>query len=336
MAERKGRALVLAPMRGPGWELLNELADVVYEPAYEPAAEQRPFRLRPAADVARGLAETGATILVAEADEVAGPVFDHPLELVAVTRSDPGNVDVAAATARGIPVLCTPGKGADAVAELTVALLFAVARGVVAADRSVREGSVYAGGVTPYQRHRAWQLAGRTFGIVGLGAVGRAVWWRMDGLGMRVVACDPYAEGATHKLPELLNVADVVSMHAALTEETHGMIGDRQFEIMKDGAVFLNTARAELHDTGALASALSSGSLAGAGLDSGEPSHPLAGLPNVVLTPHIGGATFDAEADQAQLVAADIERLRRGELPQHCVNPEVFPAVPGAGPGRSS
>ncbi|MFG2001916.1 NAD(P)-dependent oxidoreductase [Spirillospora sp. NPDC048911] len=318
MGERKGRALVLAPMRGPGWERLNELTDVVYEPA----VERRPFRLHPAGDVARRLAETGATILVTEADEVAGPVFDQPLEVIAVTRGDPVNVDVAAASARGIPVLRTPGRDADAVAELSVALLFAAARGVVAADRTVREGSVYADGVTPYQRHRAWQLAGRTFGIVGLGAVGKAVWWRMDGLGMRVIACDPYADGATHKLPELLNVADVVSVHAALTEETAGMIGARQFEIMKPGAVFLNTAEAGLHDADALAGALSSGHLAGAGLDHAAPG--LAGLPNVVMTPHIGGATFDAEAGGAQLVADDIERLRAGEPPRNCVNPEVF------------
>ncbi|MEU5882629.1 NAD(P)-dependent oxidoreductase [Spirillospora sp. NPDC047279] len=325
MGERQGRALVLAPMRGDGWERLGELTEVVYEPA----AEQRPYRLHSAADLARRLAETGASILVTEADEVAGPVFDHPLEFIAVTRGDPVNVDVAAATARGVPVLYTPGRNADAVAELTVALLFAAARGVVGADRTVREGSVYSDGVIPYQRHRAWQLAGRTFGIVGLGAVGRAVWWRMDGLGLRVIACDPYADGATHKLPALLGVADVVSMHAGLTEETRGMIGERQFEIMKPGALYLNTARAELHDTDALVGALASGHLAGAGLDhfSGEwlePSHPMAGLPNVVLTPHIGGATFDAESNQAAMVAADVERLRSGERPLHCLNPEVL------------
>ncbi|GAA2595235.1 NAD(P)-dependent oxidoreductase [Actinomadura fulvescens] len=319
MAERTGRALVLAPMRGPGWDQLNELTDVVYEPA---GVRRGP------AELARGLAELGATILVAgEDDEVAGPVLDHPLELVAVT-GDPGNVDVETATARGIPVLCTAGHDADAVAELTVALLFAVVRGVVTADRAVREGRAAGEGPGVVEgsagRRPAWQLAGRTFGIVGLGAVGRAVWWRMDGLGMRVIACDPYAEGATHKLPELLNVADVVSLHATLTEESRGMIGARQFEIMKDGAVFLNTARAGLHDTGALVGALASGHLTGAGLDLAvEPTHPLAGLPNVVLTPHIGAETADAEADRALAVAEDLGRLRRGEPLLHCLNPGI-------------
>ncbi|MBO2447514.1 hypothetical protein J4573_10480 [Actinomadura barringtoniae] len=326
MSDKRGRALVLAAMRGPGWEQIGKLTEDV---VYDPAAEQRPFRLYQAADLARRIEETGATLLITEGDEVSGPVLDLPLELIGVTRSDPVNVDVAAATERGIPVLHTPGRDADAVAELTVALLFAVARGVVTADREVRAGAVYDGGVIPYQRHRAWQLAGRTFGVVGMGAVGRAVWWRMEGLGMRVIGCDPNVPGATHRLPELIGASDVVSVHAALNDETRGMIGERQFSAMREGAIYLNTARAELHDTDALVDVLASGHLAGAGLDhfAGEwldPGHPLAALPNVVLTPHIGGATYDAEDNHARVLAEDIERMRAGELPLHCVNPEVF------------
>ncbi|MFC6885614.1 MULTISPECIES: NAD(P)-dependent oxidoreductase [Actinomadura] len=319
------RALVLAPMRGPGRDRLWSLADVVYDPG----AEHRPFRLLSAADLARRLDETGATILVTEADEVAGPVFDRPLRAVAATRGAPTNVDVAAATARGVPVLHTPARNADAVAELTVGLLLAVTRGIATADREVREGTAYAGGVLPYQRHRAWQLAGRTCGLVGLGAVGRAVRWRMEGLGMRVIASDPYAPEARHRLPELLAAADVVSVHAALGPATRGMIGERQFAAMREGAVYLNTARAELHDTGALVAALEAGRLAGAGLDHFEgewldPAARLAALPNVVLTPHIGGATFDVEANHAAMVAEGVERLLRGERPAHCANPEVL------------
>ncbi|MDL4776446.1 NAD(P)-dependent oxidoreductase [Actinomadura xylanilytica] len=319
------RALVLAPMRGPGWDRLRGIADVVYDPA----TAHRPFRLYSAADLARRLAETGASILVTEADEVAGPVLDHPLRVIAATRGTPGNVDVAAATARGVPVLHAPGRNADAVAELTVGLLFAAARGVVAADREVRAGTAYAGGVLPYQRHRGWQLVGRTFGIVGLGAVGRAVRWRMEGLGMRVVACDPFAADATCGLDELLAVADVVSMHAALTAGTLGMIGEREFAAMREGALYLNTARAELHDAAALVAVLESGRLAGAGLDHFEgewldPAGPLAALPGAVLTPHIGGAAFDVEANHAAMVADGVERLLRGERPAHCVNPEVL------------
>jgi D-3-phosphoglycerate dehydrogenase len=119
-------------------------------------------------------------------------------------------------------------------------------------------------------------------------------------------------------------------MHAPVTPETTGMIGAAQFAAMKPGAIFINSARAHLHDTDALTEALRSGHLRGAGLDHfvGEllaTDHPLAALQNVVLTPHIGGATWDTEVRQAQMVADDIERLLNGERPTHIVNPEVLP-----------
>src|SRR3954471_16177546 len=164
-------------------------------------------------------------------------------------RGDPTNVDIPAATEKGIPVLRAPGRNADAVAELTVGLMFAVNRGLVRADRDVREGQVWRDGTIPYQRFRAWQLAGRTAGLVGLGAVGRATKWRLEGLGMTVIASDPYAADATHELDDLLAEADVVSMHAVVSPDTAGMIGAKQFASMKNDAIYLNTARAGLHDT---------------------------------------------------------------------------------------
>ena len=157
---------------------------------------------------------------------------------------DPNNVDVAAATAAGVPVLRAPGRNADAVAELAVALLFAATRGLVAADADVRHGDIYKDGTIPYQRFRAWELAGRTAGLVGLGAVGRALRWRLRGLGMEVLAYDPYADEPTVSLDELLERSDVVSLHAPVTPETTGMIGAAQFAAMRDGVVFLNSARA--------------------------------------------------------------------------------------------
>ena len=140
---------------------------------------------------------------------------------------------------------------------------------------------------------------------------------------------DPYNPEATHSLDDLLAEADVVSMHAPVTPETTGMIGAAQFARMKDGVVYLNTARAQLHDTDALVDALRSGKIAVAGLDHfvGEhlpADHPLVAMDNVVLTPHIGGATYDVEARQAQMVADDLERLLAGERPQHIINPEVL------------
>jgi D-3-phosphoglycerate dehydrogenase / 2-oxoglutarate reductase len=325
MQPSRPRALVTAPVRGPGLELLGEISDLVIDPWID----HEPLRIYNAEQLAERAAAEEATVLIVEADRCAGPVFDLPLVAVASARGDPNNVDVDAATAAGVPVLRAPGRNADAVAELAVALLLAATRRVIGADRDVRAGEVYKDGTIPYQRFRAWQLAGRTAGLVGLGAVGRALRWRLEGLGMRVVAFDPYAAEATYSLEQLVEVSDVVSLHAPVTPETTGMIGSQQFAAMRDGVVFLNTARAQLHDTDALVDALRSGKVGAAGLDHfvGEhlpPDHPLTGFPNVVLTPHIGGATYDTEVNHTQTIADDLCRLLAGASPRHIVNPVVL------------
>jgi D-3-phosphoglycerate dehydrogenase len=319
------KALVTAPFRGEGLDKLERLADVVYDPWIE----HQPLRMYNAEQLAERLQHEHANVVIVEADSVKGPVLDLPLVAVGSCRGDPNNVDVATATARGIPVLRAPGRNADGVAELTVALLLAVNRGVVRADRDVRDGEIYRDGTIPYQRFRASQLAGRTAGLVGLGAVGRATRWRLEGLGMRVIAHDPYADDAAHTLDDLLAEADAVSMHAAVTPETQGMIGAAQFARMRDSAIYLNTARAMLHDTDALVEALRSGKLAGAGLDHFEgehlsTDHPLTSMPNVVLTPHIGGATYDTEANHSKLIADGLDQLLGGGKPDNLVNPEVL------------
>jgi D-3-phosphoglycerate dehydrogenase len=324
-ATDRPRALVLAPMRGEGRDLIESICDVTYEPWIE----QNPVRLYRAEDLADRLREAGATVLVCEADNVSGPVLDLPLAVIGCTRGDPNNVDVRIATEKGIPVLHAPGRNADAVAELCLALLFAVNRRLLVADREVRAGEIYRDGTIPYQRFRAWQLAGRTVGLIGYGAVARALAWRLEGLGMTVIAHDPYVESATHTLNDLLIESDVVSMHAPVLDSTRAMIGAEQFAAMKPGAIYINAARAALHDTDALVAALQSGHLGAAGLDHFEhewldPSHPLAAMDNVVLTPHIGGATYDTEANHALMVARDVARVLAGERPEHCVNPEVF------------
>jgi D-3-phosphoglycerate dehydrogenase / 2-oxoglutarate reductase len=319
------RALVTAPLRGPGFAKLRELTDVVYDPWID----QSPLRIYSAEQLAERISAEAADIIVVESDSVRGPVFDLGLRAIASTRGDPNNVDIGAATAAGIPVLNTPGRNADAVAEMAVALLLAASRHLVAADADVRSGNMFRDGSIPYQRFRGAEIAGRTAGLVGLGAVGRALRWRLTGLGLRVIAYDPYHDEAQHSLDDLLGEADIVSLHAPVTEDTAGMIGAKQFGAMRDGVVFINTARAQLHDTDALVDALRAGKVGAAGLDhfAGEwlaTDHPLTGMSNVVLTPHIGGATWDTEARQAQMVADDLEALLGGGTPTHIVNPEVL------------
>ncbi len=313
-----------APLRGPGLDALRELGEVIIDPWID----HQPLRLYGAEDLAARATEVGATVLICEADSCKGPVLDLPLVAIGSTRGDPTNVDLAGATAKGIPVLRAPGRNADAVAELTVGLLLAATRGLLQADRDVREGAVYRDGSIPYQRFRAWQLAGRTAGLVGLGAVGRATRWRLEGLGMRVIASDPFADDATHALDDLLAEADVVSMHAAVTPDTLGLMSAERFARMREGSVYVNSARAGLHDLEALTAALASGHLAAAALDHFEgeslaTDHPLMAMANVVLTPHIGGATYDTETNHTTLMATGLAALLRGERPANLANPEV-------------
>ena len=322
----KPKAVVLAPMRGPSWDQLQELADC----HYDPSIEHIPLRMHKEEALAELIREHGASILISEIDKVAGPVLEEPLIVVASTRGDPTNVDVPAATARGIPVLRAPGRNADGVAEITIALMFAASRHVVAGDRAVRAGQIYVDGTIPYQRYRAWEINGRTLGIVGYGAIGRALAWRAKGLGMKVISFDPYAKDATHdSLDALIAESDVISLHAPVTEETTGMFGEKQFAAMREGSIFLNAARAYLHDQDALLAALKDGPIAAAGLDHFpheylDPASELAQLPNVVLTPHIGGATYDTEANHTRIVVDGIAALLRGERPETIVNPEVL------------
>lgn len=208
------------------------------------------------------------------------------------------NIDSAAAKARGVVVRAAAGANAPAVAEHTWALILACAKGVVPLDARMREGH------WDKSTHKSLELKGRTLGLVGLGAIGRMVATTGSALGMRVVAYDPFASSfpagiESVTLEQLFASADVVSLHCPLTAENKNMINATSLGSMRDGAIVVNTARGGLIDEAALADALRSGKLRGAGLDSFQvepftPGHPFTALPNVVLTPHVGGVTADA------------------------------------------
>src|SRR6202046_4888033 len=314
MTGSRPKALVTAAVSGPGLDLLHQLADLVLDSWLD----QPSLRIYNAAQLAERAAAEGANIVIVESDVCGADLYEQSILAVCSCRGDPTNVDVAAATAAGVPVLRAPGRNADAVAELAVALLFAATRGIVPADRDVREGEIYRDGKIPYQRYRAWELNGQTVGLVGLGAVGRALRWRLRGVGMDVLAYDPYAPDATSSFDELLAKSDVISVHAPVTEETTGMINADAFDKMRDGVVYLNTA-------------LASGKVRAAGLDHFEgehlaTDHPLTTFPQVVLTPHIGGATYDTESNHTSMIAEDLCRLMAGARPLHIVTPEVLPS----------
>lgn len=322
------RILATAPLRGPGRDALAQLGELIEEPWI--TGPTSPMKLYGEAELAARIDELGVDVVICEADSCKGAVLDRPLVAIGSTRGDPTNVDVQGATAKRIPVLRAPGRNADGVAEISVALAFACTRGLVAADADVRSGQVFRDGTIPYQRFRAWQLAGRTVGLVGYGAVGRAAAWRFAGLGMEVLSFDPFAPDATHAdLDEMLPRCDLVSVHAAVTPDSLGMMSESRFAAMPAGSVYVNSARAAIHDLDALTEALASGHLSSAGLDHFEgevlpAGHPLLAMKNVVLSPHIGGATYDTEANHTALMASGLAAVLRGDAPPNLVNPEVL------------
>lgn len=286
------------------------------------------------ADVAAAVA--GHEVLIVHGAPVTAEVLDAaPLRLVSCARGGPVNVDVAAATARGIPVTSAPGRNAEAVAELTLAFALMLIRGVSAASRYLLTGGRHADSVYEGTEFIGCEAASTTLGLAGLGHVGRDVAIRGQALGFSVLGYDPVPPGnippgvTMVAFDELLSRSGVVSVHARATPDNRHMFGAAAFARMPRGAFFINTARESLVDEDALARALASGALAGAALDVAErrpagDRHPLLDLPNVIITPHIGGATSETLRRGAEMTAAAVARLLGGEIPDHLVNPEVL------------
>ncbi|HUQ01463.1 MAG TPA: D-glycerate dehydrogenase [Kofleriaceae bacterium] len=237
------------------------------------------------------------------------------------------NVDVAAATARGVLVANTPDVLVEATADFTFALMLAAARRLGEGERMVRAGAWR--GWAPEQLLGA-DVGGRTLGIVGMGRIGRAVARRARGFAMRVLytrghAGDGAEAWATRvELDELLATSDVVSLHCPLTPETRGLVDARALAAMKPGAILVNTARGAIVDDGALAEALERGHLGGAGLDvfTEEPriDPRLLAAPRVVLAPHLGSATTTARTRMAELCVTAVRDVLAGRRPTNLVN----------------
>jgi D-3-phosphoglycerate dehydrogenase / 2-oxoglutarate reductase len=259
------------------------------------------------------------------------------LELVGVSRGGPVNGNLAAATEHGVAVTFAPGRNAESTAEHTLALMLAAMRHIpdshLGMVRGQWESSRFAYEAT------GLEVAGTTVGLVGAGAIGGRVARALLALEATVLVADPYADPATLPsgvrvvpLEELLATANVLSLHARLTDETRGMIGAIELAALPPGSVLVNCARGGLLDYRALADALSSGHLFAAGLDvyDVEPlpgDHPLRTAPNVVLTPHLAGASRAVAQRAARMVAAEAGRWLRGEPLLHCANPAVLDRI---------
>lgn len=243
------------------------------------------------------------------------------------------NIDVAEATKQGIIVTNTPGVLTDATADLTWALILAVTRRIVEADKFVRQG-----------KFKGWapmlllgsELAGKTLGIIGAGRIGTAVGLRAKGFKMKVIYFNTNRNEVLEEetgakkvsLKTLLKNSDIVTIHVPLTPKTKHLIGEKELNLMKKTSFLINTSRGEVVDEKALIKALKTGKIAGAGLDvfELEPFIPkeLKELNNVVLTPHIGSATVEARKKMAIVAAENIVKVLLGKIPANVVNPEVL------------
>ncbi|HXF50594.1 MAG TPA: NAD(P)-dependent oxidoreductase [Dehalococcoidia bacterium] len=324
------RALILAPFSERVLAQLRRHIDVTYESWLDTRQLWDPEAL------GQRLARDGFDALVVEADFVFEETFEAApnLRFVGVCRNALNQVDLDAATRHGVLVVHAPSRNAIAVAELTLGLMFALLRSVPAADAFIRNGE-WRDPAEAYRRWRGRELAGSVVGVVGLGRIGTEVARRCAALGARVIASDPYVTpSSAHTagarlvpLASLLRRADIVTVHASASDRP--IIDRAALARMRSNAVLINTGAAGAVDYAALTEALEAGRIAGAGLDvfPGHPlppNSPLAKLPNVVLTPHIGGATQETVERHSRMIAADLLRALRGQRPKHLANPEAL------------
>lgn len=243
------------------------------------------------------------------------------------------DVDVAAATELGIPVVIAPGANTLSVAEHALALILAAAKDLLNSDKKTRAGEF---GVR--NTYKAFQLAGKTLGLIGCGNIGRELARLASAIGMKVVVYDPYVKpesvktqghGYEQEMDRVLINADVISLHVPLTDKTRHLIGERELNLMKAGAVLINCARGGIVDEPALTAALKKRRIHSAGLDvfAAEPvkaDNPWADLDNVIITPHMAGLTQEAAAGVATMAAEGVLAVLNGEKWPHVANKEAY------------
>jgi len=298
-------------------------------------------------------------VFIVEFEEITEEVLvrSKNLKLIASVRAGPqANINIEAATKRGIPVLHSPGRSSDVVADFTIGLLLAATRYIAKGHfliktRKITESNPRRPGFArrdivwvtnnpenfPYLKLKGIGLTGKTLGILGLGAIGKEIVRRAVAFKMNVIAHDPYilreeAERIGVRLVDkdtLFREADFVTIHVKVEPKTVVLVGRRELELMKPTAFFINTARAAIVDQKALYRVLKDRKIAGAGLDVFEneplkPDDPFLDLDNVVLTPHIAGACYDNYEKASSIVTHGIEDYLKGAKPQHVVNPDAL------------
>lgn len=315
----KPKVLVTEPIHQRGWDLLAGKVEAVL------------WRGRTAEPLEQIL--EGVQGIIVRVARLPGETIRGATQLKIVAKHGVGydNIDVPAATACGVIVTNTPTANSQSVAEHALTLLLAVARRIGESCRDLALRSM-----RPQKVYQGIELSGKVLGIVGLGSSGlRLATMAARGFDMRVIGFDPYKDPwpagieRVRDVDALLAEADFVSIHVPLTKKTRNLLGEAALARMKPTAVLVNTARGGIVDEAALGVAIRSGRLGGAGLDVVmdeplRPEHPLAGIPNVILTPHVAGVTEEGMINMAVTAAEDVLRVLRGEHPKYPVNPEVL------------
>jgi D-3-phosphoglycerate dehydrogenase len=318
------KVLISDPLARQGIEILEREDDIQVDVETELSHEELIDRI-PDYDA----------LIVRSSTKVTAEVIEAASRLRVIGRAGVGvdNIDVNAATRKGIVVLNTPSANTISAAEHTIAMILALSRNIHLASESLRRGE------WNRKRFTGVEVFNKILGVIGLGRIGTEVVKRAQGLGMRVLAFDPYLskEGAERlkvqlvSLEQLLRESDYITLHTPLTPETKRMIGRKEFAMMKDGVRIINCARGGIIDEEALYEALTGGKVAGAALDVFEneppsPDNPILKLDNVLVTPHLGAATREAQVNVAVDVCTQVLKALRGEMVVSAVNlPPIDP-----------
>ncbi len=303
-----------------------------------PAVARRAFE--PLGEIVVDPDDVTAEVLIVRGTALDAEMLSCLRELRAIARTGAGydNLDVQAATERGIPIVYAPGVGSQPIAEGTVALLLAAAKRLRELGSVVRDGRWSARYDTA-----PLDIEGACLGVIGFGSIGRRVARLCAGLGMEVIAYDPAIEPFADPhvelvaLEDLLERADAISLHCELTEGTRGLVDRRLLARVKPGAILINVARGQIVESeDVLADALATGHLSAVALDvfpdePPDPAHRLYADPRTICTPHAVGLSVRWNEQVFQSLARDVEALLAGELPAHVLNPEALTGRPGAG-----
>ena len=325
------KALITAPFNEEYRKMLEEYMSIEYNNWLE---RKRPFSEEELVRMA-----SDKDVLIVELDEITANVINKcpNLKIICCCRSGPVNIDIKACTEKGILVLRAPGRNSEAVAEITIAFMIMLSRNIMPASEWMKNKNWNEKmPAEQYIKFRGKELWGNVIGIIGLGEIGTLVAKLLKPFGAQLIGYDPYVSQSQFEelgikavdLETLFKSSDIVTVHIPATEETKGLIGKKEFALMKPSAYFINTARAIVVDTKALYNILKERKIAGAAIDvfDKEPTtqDPFLELDNVLTTPHICGATYEVVDHHSSIIYNEIIKLIKGEKPNYPANPEVL------------